>query len=82
MNIARNMSVCVFRLKNVHFIEFLCAHRTVFQHCTHSSIAVNVGIFTFQVAVAGRLEGKILIHLHKTGIHLSRLGSFGTIQNI
>ena len=82
MDIALCVCLCVHRVENVHLVEFLSADRTVLEHSTHSGITVDISVFTLEVGILGRLEGKILIDLHKPCIHLSCTGPLGTVKDI
>ena len=69
--IAVSVGFGMFRVENIHSVVFLSRNRTVFQHCTHSGIAVDIGIFTFDIAVLGVAERKLVENAHKIGFHLS-----------
>ena len=82
VDIALGVSLGVYRVEDVHLIEFLCAHRAVLEHGAHSGIAVDVGVLALEVAVLCGLEGKILIDLHKAGVHLSGTGPGGAVKDV
>ena len=76
------MSLWMLRSKNIHLIELLCTHRSVFKHCTHCGIAVYISILTLQIVIFRWLESKILINFHKTGIHFSCTSSVWAVEYI
>ena len=67
VNVAVPVSLSVFRLQNSHLIEFLRSGRTIFQHRSHCSIAVDVGIFPLDVAVLCRIKRQFVHNLHEIG---------------
>ena len=82
MYIAVHMRLGLFGREDVHFIELLGSLGAVFQHGTHSSVTVYIGIFTFHIAFYGRLKCKILINFHKSRIHLTDTCSVRAIEYI
>ena len=82
MNIAAGMSFRVLRIEHEHGIELLCAFRAVLEHCAHCGVAVDVCVFTLDVAVDRILECQVFVHLHKACVHFSALCTFSAIENI
>ena len=82
VDIALGMSLGKRRVQNVHLIELLCAAGAIFEHCTHSSIAVDIGVFTLNIAVLGGGEGQILIDLHNLSVHLTDSGSVCAVKDV
>ena len=82
MYISLSVSLCHILVKYVHLIELLCALRAVFEHGAHSSVTVDIRILTLDIALLGRLEGKIFIDLHEPCVHFPHSGPVGTIENI
>ena len=71
----------MLRSKNIHLIEFLCSHRSVFKHCTHCGVTVNVCIFTLNVVILSRFKGQILINLHKLCVHFTNSCTLCSVKN-
>ena len=82
MDIAAGMSFRMLRIEDKHGIELLCALRAILEHCTHCRVAVDVCVFTLDVAVDGIGECEVLVHLHKTSVHLSALCAFCAVKDI
>ena len=82
VDIALCVRLSVHRIKHIHLIEFLSADRTVLEHGAHSSISVDICVFTLKIGILGRLECKILIALHKPCVHLSCTSPLGSVQDI
>ena len=82
VNVAFSMRLGVLGLQDEHFIELLGAFAAVLQHGAHRGVAVDVGVLSFDIAVAGILESNIFIDLHQPGIHLAHSASVRAIQYI
>ena len=71
MDIALLVSLGNSRVDNVHLVKLLCALRAIFIHSSHCCVAVDIGVFTLDIAVLCRFEGKIFIYLHQLCVHLT-----------
>ena len=66
-------------VQHVHFVELLRAFAAELEHTAHGGIAVDVGVFAFDVAVHRVLAGDVLEHLHQAGVHLAHTAAFGAV---
>ena len=79
---ALSVRLGVLGVEHIHLVKFLSADRAVLQHRAHSGIAVDVRVLALQVVLLCGLERKILVYLHKAGVHLACAGSLGTVKYI
>ena len=54
----------VLGLEHEHEVELLGALGTVLEHRAHGGIAVDVGVFAFDVGIDGGLVGNVLVNAH------------------
>ena len=69
-------------VQHVHFIELLRAFAAELEPTAHGGIAVDVGVFAFDVAVHRVLAGDVLEHLHQAGVHLTHTAALGAVQDV
>ena len=62
--IALSVRLRVNRVEDVHLVELLRALRAVFEHRTHSGVAVDISVLALDVRVARRLKRQVLVGLH------------------
>ena len=82
VDITVSVGIGMLGIQHIAFVEVLCTFRTVFQHGTHSSVAVDIGIFTFDVTVCCIFICDVLESFHQTVIHVSDSGTFCAVQDI
>ena len=82
MDITVLVSLSVFLFKNIHLVEFLSADRTVLEHCAHSGVAVDVGVFPLDVAVGCIGKGDVFVNFHQPGVHLPGPGALRAVEDV
>ena len=82
MDVALGMGFGVVRVQHKHVVKLFRALTAVFEHDAHSRIAVNIGVFTFDIAVARVGKSDFLIGLHEAGVHLTAPVALVSIENI
>ena len=82
MDIPFPMGLGMLRVQDEHLVKLLGTLAAVFEHGAHGGIAVDVGVFPLDVAVAGIGIGDVLIDLHQPGIGLADPGAFRPVKDI
>ncbi len=82
MNVSIFVRCRMLRFQYVQVVELLGTFRSVFQHCAHGRIAVDIGILPFKVVVFGIKKGQPFINLHQSGVHFPYAGSFCPVEDI
>lgn len=74
--------LAVLGLQHIHLIELLGSLAAVLEHGAHGGIAVNIGVLSLQIALAGVLEGEIAHGPHQPGLALTHAGTLVAVKNI
>ena len=82
VDVAVEVSLAVLGVEDVHMIELLSALGTVFEHCSHSGVAVDVGVLALDVVVLGSLEGEILVNLHQLRVHIADSRAVCAVEDV
>ena len=82
MDIAAVVRFGEFRTHDVDLEEMFRPFRTVLEHHPHRGVAVDIGVFTLDIAVIGILEGDVGISLHQPGVLLANLAPFFAVPAV
>jgi len=82
VNVAAVVSLGIFRIYDIHLIKLFGAFGAILQHGSHGCVAVDVGVFTFDVYFFCLFKGQILVDMHQLGVHASDACTFSTVQYI
>ena len=82
MDVALAVRGSVRRVKDKHLVKLLGALRPILEHGAHRGIAINIGIFAFNVIFERGLEGQILVHLHQFCVHLTHTRALVAVQDV
>ena len=82
MDVTLTMCGSMRRVEDKHLIKLLGALRPILEHGAHRGIAINVGIFAFNVVFERGLERQILIHFHQFCVHLTHTRALVAVQDV
>ena len=82
VNVTIHVGAAVFRLEHHHRVEVLSGFAPVLEHGAHSGVAVDIGVFAFEVGFLGRAKRNVMKRLHETGVDFTYAGTFGAVQDI
>ena len=82
VDVALAVGFCLCRCQQVGFVVSLGACGTNLQHTAHCGVAVDIGVVTLNVALAGIHTGDFVDGLHQAGVCLSDAGAVCAIEDI
>ena len=82
VDVALAVGFCLCRCQQVGFIVSLGACGANLQHTAHCGVAVDIGVVTLNVALAGIHAGDFVDGLHQAGVCLTDAGAVCTIENV
>ena len=82
VDVAVSVGVGMFGVQHIAFIEVFCAFGTVFQHGAHGCVAVDIGIFAFDVTVCCIFVCDVFECFHQTIVHVSYSCTFCSVQDV
>ena len=62
--------------------EVFRSFRTIFEHCAHRRIGVDVRILALDVGVLGTLEGQLIVDVHEVALGVTDLRMFRAIEDV
>ena len=82
MDVPLRMGFGEHRIQHIHFTKLFGSLGAVFQHGAHRSVAVDIGVFPFDIVIRRRFEGQILVNAHQLGVHVANAGTLCPIEDI
>ena len=82
MDITVDMGCCDILRQNIIINEILRTFWTVFQHCTHGRITINICVLSLDIFIHGTGIGQLGINIHQIGFRLTDLRVLSTIENV
>ena len=82
VDVAAVVRAGVLGFEDEQLVEFLRAFGAVAQHRAHGAVAVDVGVFTLDVAVGGLFVGDVVVYAHQAAVFLALAAAAQVIGGI